>query len=49
MTDKKTKTRNLAAKSPLMKKGGAHEKSTSAKRQQEKRDFKKSMKDELEG
>ena len=40
---KVSKARNLAALSPLLKKGGAHEKSKSGKRRNQKNDLKKEL------
>ena len=40
---KASKARNLAALSPLLKKGGAHEKSKSGKRRNQKNDLKKEL------
>ena len=47
MTDKKTsiKPRNPAARSPLMKKGGAHEKTKTSKRRSAKESVKGDLKD----
>lgn len=35
--------RNRVARAPIMRKGGVHEKSNKAKRQQDKRSFKRKM------
>ena len=40
---KSKKPRNWVARSPLLKKGGVHEKSNKAKRQQAKQAFKRKM------
>lgn len=40
---KASKARNLAALSPLLKKGGAHEKSKSGKRRDDKNSLKKEV------
>ncbi len=41
--------RNLAAKSPLMKKGGVHDKSNKAKRQKDKQSLKRKIRAEQFG
>ena len=40
--------RNPVARSPLLGKGGPHERTTSAKRQRSKRDLEKRVRDELD-
>lgn len=45
----KTKTRNWAAKSPLMKKGGVHDKYNKAKRHKDKQSLKQKVRAEQFG